>query len=203
MVLYGHSWGGWAVAAVLDRGYGVAAAVSVAGFATPKEALYDFSTGKAGIFGYIGYPFMWAYHSLKFGGIANVSAVEAINSSGLPVMVVHGVNDTTLRYDGSAIMAHRREITNPSVVFVTRDTPGQDGHSDLMFGADANAYTAQKLAEWETLEADWPGGVPQDVQERFFAGVDRVRAAALDLELFGQIEAFYTQAVGAQVRLAA
>ena len=41
VMLYGHSWGGYAVAAVLNYGHDVAAAASIAGFNAPMEILFE------------------------------------------------------------------------------------------------------------------------------------------------------------------
>lgn len=152
VVLYGHSWGGYAVTAILNWHPEVKAVVSMAGFATPKQALYDYAENKTGIFGVAGFPFFWAYHNLLFGENANISAIDGINASGVPVMVVHGTEDQTLRYDGCGIIAHQAQITNPNVVYVTRDAEGQNNHSNLRFSAEAPAFAQLDMVLFEEID---------------------------------------------------
>ena len=194
-VLFGHSWGGYAVTAVLNDGYDIKGAVSIAGYSTPKEALYDFAEGRTGIFGVIGFPFFWGYHNLLFGGQANVSAIDGINRSGIPVMLVHGTADKTLRYNKSGIISHRALITNPQAVYITRDSEGQNGHSDLVYSKRAVAYANSKTEEWLLLEKQYYNKIPADVARDFYAGVDRARTSELDANLFNAIQFFYESAV--------
>lgn len=151
IVLYGHSWGGYAVTSILNWHPEIKAVVSVAGFATPKEALYDYAEGKTGIFGIIGFPFFWGYHNLLFGENANISAIDGINSSGVPTMIIHGSADQTLRYDRCSIISHEEQITNPNVEYVTRNVEGQNGHSNLMFSLSSTAFSALDIALFEKI----------------------------------------------------
>ena len=130
----------------------IPAGVSMAGFATPGEALFDYAQNKTGIFGIVGYPFFWGYHNLLFGENANISAIDGINASGVPVMVVHGTEDQTLRYDRCGIIAHQAQITSPNVLYVTRGGEGQNGHSNFRFSEEAPAFTQLDTALFEEID---------------------------------------------------
>lgn len=193
VVLYGHSWGGYAVAAVLANHPEVRAAVSLAGFATPAIALYDFAENRTGIFGVLAYPLFWGYHCLLFGQNANRSAISSINATAAPVMVVHGTEDNTLRYDVSGIIAHHEQITNPGVVYITRSAAGQNGHGNLRFSPDAALRAAEKQAEWQALERTHGGLIPEAARAAYESGITVALAAGLDEAFFEEIIAFYSE----------
>jgi dienelactone hydrolase len=50
IMLYGHRWGGYAVAAVLNYGHDIAATASIAGFNAPMEILFEQAKKMMGVF---------------------------------------------------------------------------------------------------------------------------------------------------------
>lgn len=189
--LFGHSWGGYATTAILNWHPEVKAVASMSGFASPREALFDFAENKTSIFGILGFPFFWGYHCLLFQDNANISAIEGINSSGVPVLLIHGTEDKTLRYDWCGIISHQDAITNPRVQYISRSIPGQNGHSDLMCSQQAIAYQQEKKAEWAALQEKYDHAIPADVKAQYYAGLDKALASQLDPELFAEINRFF------------
>jgi len=147
IVLYGHSWGGYAVAAILNYDYPISAVACVAGFDTPQKAIYDYAVCKANIFGAIGVPFFWGYHCIIFGKNSNISAVDGINNTQIPVMIIHGTEDKTLRYDVSGIISCQDKIKNPNAIYKMRDHENQNGHTNLIFAVDADENILSALDE--------------------------------------------------------
>ncbi len=117
--LIGHSWGGYAVTAVMNFNHKVNGIVSVSGYAEPIEMIYEFAEGVAGNARPLLYPSMWLYNSLTFGEYAGLSAIEGINKTDTPILIIHGTEDTTIGYNDSAIMNKRSKITNPNAEFLT------------------------------------------------------------------------------------
>ena len=58
IMLFGHSWGGYAVAAVLNYNHPITAVVSISGFNSPNELLFEEAKREMGSFGYIEDPFL-------------------------------------------------------------------------------------------------------------------------------------------------
>ncbi len=191
--LFGHSWGGYATTAILNWHPEVKAVASMSGFASPCEALFDFAENKTSIFGVIGFPFFWGYHCMLFGENANISAIDGINSSNVPVMLIHGTEDKTLRYDWSGIISHKNKITNPNVLYISRNQPGQNGHADLMFSLKAIAYQQEKKAEWEALQAQYNNAIPEQAEQQYYAGINKALASQLDANLFEEINSFFNE----------
>ena len=89
---------------------------------------------------YGNYGFLWLYQVMLFGSdIADRNAVDAINESGVPVLVVHGTADTTVTMDQYSIISHAEELNDGQVRYFVCDEPQQDGHTNLLFDTDGTA----------------------------------------------------------------
>lgn len=183
--LYGHSWGGYAVTAVLNYDHKITGAVSVSGYNTPMEMLVDWCKDEMGFMTYVEYPYMWLYQKYLFGGASNLSAVEGINQTDTPVLLIHGSGDSVVPFDSAAIMAHKDEIINPSVQYLVCSKEGQDGHNNLFRAASANAYLKELEEEWAAMEDKYDGDIPEGVLDDWYDGVDKEKTSQLD-EVFMQ-----------------
>ena len=195
--LYGHSWGGYAVTAVLNYDHDIAAVVSVAGYNSPMEMIMEWSKPNLGILRYPEYPYVWLYQKLRFGGASNLSAADGINSVDIPVMIIHGTDDQVIAYDGASIMAHRDEITNPNVQFVTYEYPPQNGHTDLYVAKSALNYIEELEADWDMLEEEYGGEelIPEDVKKEWYEHLDREKASKRDEVFMQDVYKFFRDAV--------
>ena len=149
IMLYGHSWGGFAVTAVLNFDHDIRAVVSLAGFAEPMAMLHEGARLMLGPVGNAAYPFLWVYQRMLFGQYSNLSAIDGINNGAVPVKVIHGQADDVISYGGAGIIAHRERISNPNVVFVSRYYPNHSGHNNLtldpLFMAEINSFFMKHL----------------------------------------------------------
>ena len=102
LLLYGHSWGGYAADAVLCcKGYPVRAIVSVAAYNEPLaviEATLREQFGWAGIV-FLMPPLL--FQRLTFGKAAGYSAVWGLGLAECPVLVTHSRGDRTLHFDSN------------------------------------------------------------------------------------------------------
>ncbi|MGN0613217.1 MAG: alpha/beta hydrolase family protein, partial [Porcipelethomonas sp.] len=173
VLLYGHSWGGYAVTAVLGLDHDITAAVSVAGYNTPVGIVSEFGENMIGKpLSVIEHPFIWLNNKVIFGDMANLSAVDGINATDTHVMIIHGSGDETVRYDGASIIAHRDEITNPNAVFKTIDGE-RNGHNSLFMSEQAFEYKKQLDGEHEKLEEEYGDEIPDEAEKEFRESVDR------------------------------
>lgn len=195
VMLYGHSWGGFAVTAVLNYEHDISAAVSVAGYATSMEMMYDQTKEMVGGFALVIYPYMWVFERLRFGTAAGLSAVDGINKSKIPVMVVHGTQDGLIPYDRVSIMSHREEITNPNVVFLPRDGEKQNGHNNLFISVAASEYEGIVRADYEALKTQYNNSIPDEAEAAFCASIDKALISELDAEYMAQVGAFFEAAL--------
>lgn len=191
IVLYGHSWGGYAVTAVLGYDHDIVASASIAGFNSPGELVFEQIKSMMGLFAYVEYPFAWAYQYLLFGGISRSTSVEGINGSDTPVMIIHGDEDEAVSYHGAGIIAHRSEITNPNVAYKTCSAQNRNGHKNLFLSEAAVEYISKINGEYKKLYDSYSGKIPDDANARFYAGVDRFLTCRLDADFMDGINAFF------------
>ena len=143
LALLGHSRGGYAAGCVLSYGHDIDAVVTVSGVNSAMEGIMAYSTSAVGPLAYGNYGFLWLYQSMLFGSqVTSLSAYEEIMDSGVPTLVVHGTADEDFPLDKNSIISHREQICTPAVEYLTCDTPGQNGHTDLLFDPQGGANQA-------------------------------------------------------------
>ena len=197
VALWGHSWGGYGVAAALNYGDDVFACVTMSGFNDPCDILYETSERMLGGLGVTQRPTLWLNNKLAFGNNANLTGVDGINKSGIPVMIVHGTADTVVRYDTTGIIAQRDRITNDKVTYWIADEEGRDGHNTYFYAPDSYAYLTQVYAKWGELSERFDGDVPESEARALRDEVDVLRANTADPMLINAIDEFLASALAA------
>ena len=192
--LYGHSWGGYAVTAIFNYDHNIAASVSVAGFNKPMQMIIEWARGMMGGFAYVEYPYIWLYQKTIFGSDLDVTAVDGINRTDTPIMIVHGTEDPTIGFEESAIIAYRNEITNPNVKYSIWDNEHQNGHSTVFRSEESVVYADELDEEFDRIYDEYNEDIPEDVEKAFYDGVDKVKASKLNEELTKEILEFFEAA---------
>ena len=94
VILYGHSWGGYAVSAVSNfKDIHVDGIISLSAFDSPSKILTSMvqqSIGKAMI---ILYPFFRFVELFKFGEEVNFTSLEGYKKCNCPLLLIHGEKD--------------------------------------------------------------------------------------------------------------
>jgi len=137
--LFGHSWGGYSVGAVLNFAHKVKAVVSVSGFNNPNKMIFEWAKRLMGVFAYVMAPFVYLHQRVLFGKKLDITAVDGINKADIPVLLIHGNADKTVRIDGSAIISCKEKITNSKVQYLLWEKENQNGHMDILYDAIDNA----------------------------------------------------------------
>ena len=198
--LMGHSWGGYAVTAVLNFGHEVDGVASVAGYAVPVEMIYEFAKGVVGDARPLLYPSIWLYNKLLFGEYAGLSAVDGINSTDTPILIIHGTEDETIGYTESAIINKRGEITNPNVQYITLEGCTHRGMFDTAEGGAVKQEINEQLAaiaketgvkHYYDLLPD-----PSDEVKAVFSAADLDAANEPNAEFLSQIEDYFDGIIG-------
>jgi len=129
VMLAGYSMGGYAVCAVLnyDR-HRVNAVVSFAGFNSTQDVMKEQAVTEIGSIYYLLSPQAMAVEKQLFGDTAKLTAVNGINKSLIPVMLVLCSDDDIVPANTISIYAHRKSITNPLVEIVYLDGEDAFGH---------------------------------------------------------------------------
>ncbi len=191
--LMGHSWGGYAVTAVLNFGHKVDGVASVSGYAVPVEMLYEYAKKYVGDARFLIYPSICLYNQVMFGEYAGLSAVDGINSTDVPVLIFHGTNDNTIFYDGASIIKKREFITNPNVEYITLDGCSHKGMFDtpeaIVIKEDITEAVSTLKQQGKTSESEL-AAVYQS------ADLDAVNQP--NVEFLSQIESFFEKILDKQ-----
>lgn len=193
--LFGHSWGGYAVTAVLNFEHEASASASIAGYAEPMQMILEFAEGMMGKFAYAEYPFIWCYNKFLFGENASLSAIDGINKSDIPVMIIHGEDDQMIGYNRSSIISKKDEITNPNVEYYTISGK-YSGHNSIFQSEEVNEYLEGLNKELENLLENYPDdNVPDDVLNKFYEKADRAKANGINEEMMNRINNFFEESL--------
>lgn len=192
--LYGHSWGGYAVTAVLGLDHDITASVSVAGYNTPMEILSEFAENMMSKpLVVIEYPFMWLNNKLTFGNMANLSSVDGINETDTRVMIIHGTEDEAISFDGASIISHKDEITNPNVEYKVMEGKG---HNDLFLDDETAEYINEKSEEYGELSDQYDGDIPDEILKKYYDNVDKAKTSKVSEQFMNDVNDFYLNALG-------
>ena len=193
--LYGHSWGGYAVTAIFHFDHEIAASASVAGFNAAMPMIMEWGKDMLGPLIYAEYPFIWINQKLTFGGTFSLTAVDAINSTDTPVLILHGDGDETVGYHTVSIISQKNRITNPNVAYYVCSTPPQNDHNRLFQSLESIAYHDELNEIYDELYARYDGAIPEDAEREFYANADPFLASKVDAEFMARVADFYRGAV--------
>lgn len=191
----GHSWGGYAAAAVLNFGHDIKGCVTMSGYNTPFEELAETCDGMFGGKSKLIYPFVWAYNNATFGKNASLSAVDGINKSGIPVLVIHGDNDDVIAYDGASIISHKDEITNSNVEYKVFSEEDRNGHNSYFNTPEYTEYKKMILTPLQDeINEKYNNNVPEEERIRFYESIDKELYNGFNPELVELIDSFFGKA---------
>lgn len=152
--LFGHSLGAYTSAAALQYGHNrIKAVVAASGFDNPTEQWAYSVKRSTGIFGNLLVPYAKIIMKIKFKNLADLSAIDGINSSNIPVLIFQGTTD---EYYGnvSSIYVHRNRIKNPNCTIRLMTENNHHGHFDYFLSDTALKYQAQVGIGKETGKID-------------------------------------------------
>lgn len=196
VLLYGHSWGGYAVANALHLDHEIAGVVSLSGANSAMDILVEQGGRMLGGFIHTQVPYLWLHQRMKFGEAAFLNAADAIRGSDVPVLVIHGTADDFITYNGSAIMARKEAFLRPQVRTLSLEEPGRNGHDNLFRSQEALDYIDALNVEYRALYEEHAQDIPYGVRQEFYAQVDRVLANAVHEELMEEVHGFFLESIG-------
>ncbi len=91
--LVGHSWGGYAVSAVLNLHPDVTSVVSISGFSNPYDLEFDMLDGWVGWVGRLATPFLKLTQLQKFGKYEGLTGLDGFKSTNTPGLIVASKDD--------------------------------------------------------------------------------------------------------------
>jgi len=196
ILLFGHSWGGYAVANALHYDYDMAGVATVSAANSPMEIIIEQGESMMGGYIHIQYPYLWLYQRILFGETASLSAVEAINESDVPVLIIHGTEDEFVAYEGSSIISKFIDNTNSNVRILSVNASGRNGHNNLFRSTDSVDYIDEINIEYRELYDFYEQNIPYEIKQDFYAKIDRSLAQDINRELMDEIQEFFMASIG-------
>ncbi len=132
--LFGHSRGAYGVCCVANNYSNISAIAAVNGMDTSMDAIMAYSTSLVGGIAYSNYPFLSMYENMVFGSdLSGCSAVEEINKSNIPVLVIQSSADDQIPAYKYSIYSHRKEITSENIEYLLYTKDGSNGHISILY----------------------------------------------------------------------
>ena len=201
IVLFGHSWGGYCVSAVLTYHPEVKAVIECSGFNSSPDMFESGGKEQAGSVIYAMRPFITLHELFNFGEYASNTAMDGFDSTDARVMIVHSADDNVIGIEYGLDMYYEEYKDDPRFTFIRFE---DRGHNNI-FMDPVITYLDELNSEFasyvETLDYDYEA---EENTERFLEDktdylnehLDRERwSHRLDEELFGQFLEFYDAAI--------
>ena len=194
IMLFGHSWGGYAVTNVLNYHPEVKAVVSVCGFNRASDLLKAQGCQILGPGAKLLAPYIHAYEYLKFGGYSTSSAMEGFRKSDAAVFVIHSQDDTTVPQEYGYDIYHAAYGDSDRFTFVHYT---DRGHSNVYRSQEYKDYIDSFNETYAQWRKTWPDDLTSEEKVQYRAAyleenLDRtIYCNRLDEELFREILAFY------------
>jgi len=128
VMLIGYSWGGYSVCAVLNFNYRIKAVVSLAGYNSATEVMEKQAVDAVGGIYHLVSPQTLELQNQLFGETAKLTAVDGINKTRIPVLIVISSDDDIIPPNTISIYAHRKKITNPYAEYLYLEGENAGGH---------------------------------------------------------------------------
>lgn len=198
LFLLGHSCGGYAVTAALNLHKDITACAAIApmnraaSMIIEKGELY---TGMLPTSLLTDLPdaFLKPYQKYLFGRYADLTALDGINSTDIPVLIAHGNRDMVVDFNRPlSVIGLRNEIRTENVYYYV-GSGEQSGHDSIWHSADAMRY--QKIISQQFKELNREEEMTYTEKACFYERVDHDRCSAINEELFAQIVQMFNAAL--------
>ncbi len=182
--LVGHSWGGFATAAVLSLQKGISAATCIAGFNSGYTLIREKGFQYGGELAANGIPkmFLDTYQKILFKDYAKYDAVTGINAQSIPVLLAHGKKDFVIDFNLQSIVCHANEIRNPQVQYYIGEEE-QSGHDSIWHSKNSVAY---KKSVDKKIKEIKKNGTEEDLI-KYCSTIDDELYSEINYELFNKI----------------
>ncbi len=195
ILLFGHSWGGYASANILHYDYEIAGVTTISAPNSAMEMIMEQGKRMMGSFINTQYPYLDFYQKALFGKAASLKAIDAINETNVPILIIHGTNDEVITYDGSSIISKIELITNKNVKTLSLDGERRNGHDNLFRSIAAINYIDEINVIYRGLYNKHKENIPYEIKQEFYADINRDLAQDLNDDLMNEINDFFLTSI--------
>ncbi len=188
VMLWGHSWGGYCVSAVLNYHPEVKAVASIAGFNRSGDLIK--SQGQQMVGGIIGFmmPYVNSIEKSKCGKYSSATALDGFANSKCGVLIAHSSDDTTVPIKYGYDVYYKQYAADERFEFIRYENKG---HNNIVYSDSYINY----LNDFNEKFSNYFGGRTPSREEKaayINEHLDReIYCNGLDTELFDRILNFY------------
>ena len=193
IVLFGHSWGAFSSANVLNLHPDIRAAALISGFNESEDMLGFYSRSYVGGFADLTMPYLSLYERLKFGKeYTSISALSGFEATEAEILIVHSTDDGTVPPDCGYDDYLLEYSSDPRFTFIEYS---DQGHVRLMYSAASDLAAEELNREFEVWLSDNGDREIAEVKAEFMAeNLDLVLCFEPDPELVSAIVELYGSA---------
>ena len=188
VMLWGHSWGGYCVSAVLKYHPEIKAVASISGFNKSGDLIR--AQGQQMVGGIIGFmmPYVNSIERIKCGKFSSANALGGFSNSECGVLIAHSSDDTTVPIYYGYDVYYKHYANNKRFEFIRYENKG---HNNIIYSESYINYLNDFNDEFHRHF----GGTAPSYEERVAyirEHLDRkIYCNGLDIELFDKILNFY------------
>ena len=182
LFLFGHSWGGYAVCAVLNLQGKIKACASVAGRNNGFTIISEKAEQYAGKLSTPSKPFFDLYQRFLFKNYIKYDAVKGINSCNIPIVLAHGIDDKIITFNKQSIVSYQSKFTNNNIKYYI-GKGFQGDHTDILYSTNAVAYRKEIESEIKLLEMKKGSKLSYEEKQMFYKNVDHYKYSEVNEEL--------------------
>ena len=188
LMLWGHSWGGYACGTVTKLHPDVKAAVIVAGFNASVDMLESEGRNIAGNAIDFVLPHFEQYEQETFGDYAAMSVMDSLEATDVPAMFIHSADDEMIPIEISFDRYYEKFSNNDRFTFIRYE---DRGHSYIFLSPDRSTYIDAYNADANAYEEAMGKLTPEMVAAYHENHFDMHKGYPVDAELMQQMLALY------------
>ena len=189
IMLYGHSWGGYAVSTVLNYDHDISAVVEMSGFNSSQDIILEKGQGLYGGIINVLSPYIKVYEWLKFGDVSKLTALDGFKKTNAKVLLIHGDKDKTVSYTNNfkkymSILGDDNDFT-----FERADNYGHQIAFSKEYNKKVSAYKKEAISVYGDINS-----IPEEAQQEL---IDTIKSLPdkLNNERMEGIVQFYNEVI--------
>lgn len=179
LYLIGHSWGGFAVAAILNFNYDIKGIASISGFNDASSVIVDIGVFYGGDFAAKPKKYIDDYQEYLFGDYLKYNAINGINKSNAKIIIAHGINDFIINYNEQSIISKIDKTNNNIITYTGYDENGS--HEGILYSKEALDYQKEVKRKIKLLK------INKEALYEYISKVDNYKYNELNEDLFNLI----------------
>lgn len=193
LLLYGHSWGGYAVSAALYDQSIIKAAIVRSGFSDTGDMLLEEGAKLYGNVVWLLAPYISIYERVLFAGDVDRTGVRGLKATNAKVLVLHSKDDKTISLDHSLYGYANEYKHNENVTTLLYE---EKSHN-VVNAQETIKYRDQLYKEKRILIKKYGNSkkVPKGDWKRYYEGIDYELYHRMDQQIMKDLIRFFDEAI--------